>query len=670
MRRGRNDDLQRVLDALRDPALLCNRLGLDAKRTGSGFSVLCPWHEETNPSCNLRIGGRDGHIRVKCFACGNGGDAIDLVRQCMNLEFADALGIAAEWAGVQVNAPRAASERRATPPIDRPVDAFTPGKARQGVSRQRVLDLHDALLNDEPLLEAVLSSRALTLPVIEAALLGYDHDRKALVIPYMLEREPRYLKFKMPRGSKPAYLREPKGQVDFPFGVDSLSGDARVVVTEGELDALVLRGLGVENVVSAPNGAQSASGHDTAKHAWLDHLERFADIVICFDADDAGRTGAGQLAQRLGIDRCRLVKLPDGVTTAAGEPAKDPTDYVLAGAQEQLLRAIEDARPIEHPLVDHVGGAPMDEYAALLGFGPEGSTRQLNVPTGIACFDSVVGGIRRAEVTMIYGSPGAGKSLLADELLLRLLDRGERCLVVSLEMTRAQWLARMGLRVTGSTAPTQSLDGLRPTMTREQYQRLREALDRRGLFFMRAAGDTPITDVLECLEFARRRYDIEFAVIDHLQRLKPPPEIDKDWRFNDEMNGMLESFAHRSGVGLIIPSHVTLDRRGDKNPRPTLLDARGGAGAPQNAACIIGLWRSDIGRVQEGEAVSAFAALKLRDGIGRENTWTTIGFDVARQGYFDVNTTQRADPLLRDAVGEGDAPPPPPAEDDDVPEGF
>lgn len=47
------------------------------RRTGSGFSGLCPFHRERTPSLNVN----DLLARFKCFGCGASGDAIDWVAQ-------------------------------------------------------------------------------------------------------------------------------------------------------------------------------------------------------------------------------------------------------------------------------------------------------------------------------------------------------------------------------------------------------------------------------------------------------------------------------------------------------------------------------------------------------------------------------------------------------------
>lgn len=110
--------------ALSDPWRLCERLRLTerAVRQSSGLSVLCPAHNESQPSCSVTAG-PDGGIRVKCHACGFSGDAFTLVAKVNGLElprdFAKVLELAGELAGVGPDAPRfhpAPAPLRSMPP--------------------------------------------------------------------------------------------------------------------------------------------------------------------------------------------------------------------------------------------------------------------------------------------------------------------------------------------------------------------------------------------------------------------------------------------------------------------------------------------------------------------------------------------------------------------------
>jgi hypothetical protein len=64
-------------------------------------------------------------------------------------------------------------------------------------------------------------------------------------------------------------------------------------------------------------------------HQWIDsdwdRLERFSDIVISFDHDEAGDKGAAEVMKRLGADRCRRMKMG----------AKDANQWLMDGATDQ-----------------------------------------------------------------------------------------------------------------------------------------------------------------------------------------------------------------------------------------------------------------------------------------------------------------------------------------------
>ena len=49
-----------------------------------GCKALCPWHNDTNPSLSFK------GTKCRCFACNNGGDAVDLVAQMLGISLTDA----------------------------------------------------------------------------------------------------------------------------------------------------------------------------------------------------------------------------------------------------------------------------------------------------------------------------------------------------------------------------------------------------------------------------------------------------------------------------------------------------------------------------------------------------------------------------------------------------
>lgn len=86
----RPDYAREVRNALTDPTKLAEGLGLAKgwKRQHKGVIVCCPVHGERNASCSVSLG-RDGTIRVRCFACDFTGDALTLIGVVYGLRLND-----------------------------------------------------------------------------------------------------------------------------------------------------------------------------------------------------------------------------------------------------------------------------------------------------------------------------------------------------------------------------------------------------------------------------------------------------------------------------------------------------------------------------------------------------------------------------------------------------
>lgn len=111
------------------------------------------------------------------------------------------------------------------------------------------------------------------------------------------------------------------------------AGGKRVVVTEGEIDALSV--AQVFNLrwpaVSLPNGAQSAKRSIENAIEWL---ESFDEVVLMFDMDTPGREAAAACAPLFSPGKCKVAELP----------LKDANAMLVAGKGAAIVTAIYQAR--------------------------------------------------------------------------------------------------------------------------------------------------------------------------------------------------------------------------------------------------------------------------------------------------------------------------------------
>ena len=110
-------------------------------------------------------------------------------------------------------------------------------------------------------------------------------------------------------------------------------GGKRVVITEGEIDAMTVSQLQGNKwpVVSVPNGAQGAK---KALQLALEWLERFDEVVLMFDMDDPGRDAVEECAPLFTPGRCKVAQLP----------LKDANEMLQAGRGKEVIDAIWGAK--------------------------------------------------------------------------------------------------------------------------------------------------------------------------------------------------------------------------------------------------------------------------------------------------------------------------------------
>ncbi|SMF24132.1 twinkle protein [Trinickia caryophylli] len=306
------------------------------------------------------------------------------------------------------------------------------------------------------------------------------------VFPYLRDGE--LINAKYRNIASKADMRQEAGAEPCLFGWHLIDPRQRsVAITEGEIDAMTLHQVGIP-ALSVNAGA--------GNHQWLDNdwskLERFSTIYLCFDNDEAGRKGVKEVANRLGLERCRVV------TFGA---SKDANEYLLGGASPadfrcclsesktfdpDELRSISDFWPAVKALFYP---SQEDGHHPFLRFGDESQV----------WFE-----FRPGEVTVWSGYNGHGKSLLLNQVQIGLILQGERSCVFSGEMTPA----RQGKRLAKQLGAVD-----RPSIA---YLNHMEQWLRERMWLFALVGTASIDRLISVFTYAYKRYGIRHCVIDSL----------------------------------------------------------------------------------------------------------------------------------------------------------
>lgn len=138
-------------------------------------------------------------------------------------------------------------------------------------------------------IKAYLNERGLTDAVLERNKITWDGEK--IVIP-IFNADGLWIFNKYRRdpatGVGPKYTYD-KGATSSLYGAEKLQLFDRVIVCEGEFDALILEAQGL-------TGVCSTGGAGTFKQDWFE-LMTGKELFMCFDNDDAGRKGMEKLAR-------------------------------------------------------------------------------------------------------------------------------------------------------------------------------------------------------------------------------------------------------------------------------------------------------------------------------------------------------------------------------------
>ena len=329
------------------------------KKSGSGFTGLCPFHNEKTPSFHVtpRLG------IYKCFGCGESGDVFNFVMQMEGISFPESLKTLAERYGIDIPDEYVEGEDERT-------------RKREGIFHALKfagLFFYRQLLesDDAEKARAYLENRGYGKKTWRSFGLGYAPVNSALLkaaqkegigVEYLADadlikpsnrgdgffdtfRDRLMFPIFNPSGKVIAFagriLDESKKSAKYinsaqtlvynksevVYGVNFAKNEIRkeeeVILVEGYTDVITMNQFGLKNVV-ASSGTSLTSGQ-------INILQRYGNrIVMIYDADSAGQTAMERgmnVALEQGMN-VQLMELPDG---------EDPDSFVKQFGKESFL---------------------------------------------------------------------------------------------------------------------------------------------------------------------------------------------------------------------------------------------------------------------------------------------------------------------------------------------
>lgn len=513
---------------------------------------------DAGQSLSVRLTGAKAGV-WKDFASGESGDLIDLWAACRSLSVSQAMAEAKRYLGVRDTMP------------EREQKTFKrPSKPACQCIKAGAMDW--------------LKSRGLTEKTIADFKIAEQlKDGKTYaVFPYL--RDGVLINFKLRNVAEKKDMSQSGGAEPCLFGWHLIDPKARTVaICEGEIDAMTLHQVGVP-ALSVNAGA--------GNHQWLENdwgrLERFSEIFVFFDNDEAGNKGAQEVIHRLGLERCKRVVLP----------TKDANDYLMQGAEHVDFDAcIQESKPQDPEELkqasDFIGRVKAMFYPAQ----EDERDPVLRLDKDLDWFE-----FRPGELTVWTGYNGHGKSLLLSQVLLGLMAQGERVVVFSGEMTPERQIKRMVKQSTGLDRPTpEFIDAVGVWITDK-------------LWLFNVVGSAGIDRLLQVFLYANKRYGTRHFVIDSLMMTDVPEDGPGAMTLQKDAMRKLCDFVRRNGCHLHLVAHPRKGR--DETGAPGKLDVAGSSKITDGADNVFTVWsaRKDESDEMTDESDAKLELQKQRNG--------------------------------------------------------
>jgi replicative DNA helicase len=358
----------------------------------------------------------------------------------------------------------------------------------------------------------------------------------------------------------------------------------------------------------------------------------FGTVYEALQADDGWRwgdpagaltdlmTGQHGVAVETHVETIAARSLARKVIAAGGEITR-----MAQEAPDDPTGLMEQVQSITHRIINSSSSAsvvfsPSEQAEDFMGYldkvmsDPEAG----GLPTGYGDLDEIMA-LRKGELTIIAARPSTGKTALAECIAERIAGKGKLVVFASLEMSRAQLLARRAARMLRSVPATRFLSGKVPPRSDERFWRdFAKALGQisnSGMWLIdnpRATTATLRADIARARLRAGREPDL--VVVDYLQLLKDSVRSDSDNSRIEFISGQMKAIAREFNVPVLSLSQLSRkieDRRGDERV-PRLSDLRGSGAIEQDADVVIFLHRAEKGAERENRTTVRVA--KNRNG--------------------------------------------------------
>jgi twinkle protein len=309
------------------------------------------------------------------------------------------------------------------------------------------------------------------------------------------------------------------------------SGGRKVVITEGEIDAMSVSQVQGHKwpVVSIPNGSSGARKSLAAQLEWLCTFE---EVVLMFDMDDPGRDA---------VQDC-VTLFPPGKCKVASLTMKDANELLVAGKGDEIVQAIWQAKTYRPD--------------GIVTFRDLKDRIKEEVPDGMPWFcdglTELTHGRRWCETYFIGAGTGIGKT----DLITQQIEFDTRHgIAKSATFFLEQPIVETGKRVAGKFAGKRfHLPKEEGNWTDEDLDAAVEMLDNETLFLYDNFGVIDWEPIEQTIRHLRHAEGVRIFYLDNLTALAAQAEDEK--KTLEEVTSKIAMLAKELEIIMVVVSHL------------------------------------------------------------------------------------------------------------------
>lgn len=380
------------------------------------------------------------------------------------------------------------------------------------------------------------------------------------------------------------------GQNKFP------SGGLKIVITEGEIDAMSMSQVQDNKypVVSVPSGSSSAKKYIKQNLEWI---ETFNEVILAFDADDAGQKAIEEVAPLISPNKIKVADLGQ---------YKDYNEMLLAGKGQDMIRTVFNAQSWRPDGIVAGKDLTYEQLSKPIDAG---------VPYPWPDINEMLYGGRTREITLWTSGSGLGKSSILRELQFHYNEQADiKMGIIFLEESIEK--TAQGFIALKNNIPLFKLRFNPKIISAEKYkQSMKEIYEDDKIYFYDHFGSLDCDTLISKIRYMRLVLDVDYIWLDHISIVISGNESSDERKDIDILMTKMRQVVEETGVGIHAVVHL---KRKDGTPYNeggtiSLTDMRGSASLEQLSDNVIGLERNQLAEDTSEANTTVLKVLKCRE---------------------------------------------------------